>query len=103
MRDRAPSHLCPNTKAWALTPLEALAAGLPPVVADTPVSRETLGDAALLVKPGDVDATARALELALFDLPTRQRILERAPATLGKYDWGRAARDTLALLERAGA
>ena len=82
-----------------LTPLEALAAGAPPVVADTPVARETLGDAALYVPIGDVPAAARALESALFDEATRARVLAAAPRTLAQYDWPRVARDTLAVLE----
>jgi glycosyltransferase involved in cell wall biosynthesis len=84
------------------TPLEALAAGIPPVVGDTAVSRETLDEAALFVRPGDVAALTRALEQALFDEATRTRILARAPAVLAKYDWRRAGRETLAVLEEAG-
>jgi glycosyltransferase involved in cell wall biosynthesis len=84
-----------------LTPLEALAAGVPPVLADTPVARESCGDAALYVPVQDVGSTARALELALFDEPTRARLLSAAPAALARYDWPRAARDTLAVIEAA--
>ncbi len=84
-----------------MTPLEALAAGIPPVVLDTAVARETCGDAALYVPRGDIPATTRALELALFDEPTRARILAAAPAALARYDWPRAARETLAVLERS--
>jgi glycosyltransferase involved in cell wall biosynthesis len=84
-----------------MTPLEALAVGIPPVVVDTPVSRETLDSAALFVPSGDVGATSRALELATFDEPTRRRILDAAPAALGRYDWKRSAKETLTLLERA--
>ena len=82
-----------------LTPLEALAAGVPPVLLDTPVARESCGDAALYVPVRDIRATARALERALFDQAARARILAAAPAVLAKYDWPRAARETLAVLE----
>jgi glycosyltransferase involved in cell wall biosynthesis len=83
------------------TPLEALSAGIPPVVLDTPVARESLEDAAVYVPiNGDVPAIALALETALFDEPARARVLNAAPAALAKYDWARAARDTLSLLER---
>jgi glycosyltransferase involved in cell wall biosynthesis len=85
------------------TPLEALAAGIPPVVTSTPVAHESLGAAALFVPNGDIAAIARALELALFDEPTRARILAAAPAVLARYDWARAAQDTLAVIENAGA
>lgn len=85
-----------------LTPLEALAAGVPAVLLDTPVARESCGDAALYVPVNDLAATVHALELALFDEDTRARVLAAAPAALAKYSWPRAARDTLAVLEAAG-
>jgi glycosyltransferase involved in cell wall biosynthesis len=85
-----------------LTPLEALVAGVPPLLLDTAVARESCGDAAIYVPMGDIPATTRALESLIFDEPTRQRILAAAPAELAKYNWPRAARETLAVLERAG-
>ena len=86
-----------------MTPLEALAVGIPPVVADTPVARETCGDAALFVGSGDVPATTHALEAALFDAPVRARILAAAPAVLAKFNWPRAARETMDVLEKAAS
>jgi glycosyltransferase involved in cell wall biosynthesis len=83
-----------------LTPLEALAAGLPPVLLDTAVARESCGDAALYVEAGDLKATTAALNVALFDEAARARILAAAPRELAKYSWSAAARDTLSLLER---
>jgi hypothetical protein len=35
----------------------------------------------------------------LFDDQTRAALLAAAPATLAKYDWPRAARETLAVIE----
>jgi len=83
-----------------LTPLEALAAGVPPVLLDTAVARESCGAAAIYVPVGDLPATTRALESLLFDEPARHRILAAAPAELARYDWRLAARETLAVLER---
>jgi hypothetical protein len=54
------------------------------------------------VPGGDVPAVTRALEQLLFDEATRGRLLAAAPAVLARYDWGRAARETLAEIERAG-
>jgi glycosyltransferase involved in cell wall biosynthesis len=86
------------------TPLEALAYGVPPVVLDTAVARESLGDAAVYVPfNSDVPAIARALETALFDAEVRARVLAAAPAALAKYQWPRAAAETLALLEAMGS
>lgn len=85
-----------------MTPLEALAVGIPPVVLDTPAARESLEHAAMYVPiNGDVPAVALALETALFDERARARVLGAAPAALAKYEWPHAARETLAVLERA--
>jgi glycosyltransferase involved in cell wall biosynthesis len=85
-----------------MTPLEALAAGVPPVVLDTETAHESLEEAALYVPSNaDVPAIALALETALFDERARARVLEAAPAALAKYEWPRAARETLAVLERS--
>lgn len=86
-----------------LTPLEALAAGVPPVLLDTPVARESCGKAALYVGSGDLAGTTRALEMLLFDEAGRKGLLAEAPATLGRYSWARAAHDTLSLLERCAS
>jgi glycosyltransferase involved in cell wall biosynthesis len=86
-----------------LTPLEALASGIPVVVLDTRVARESCGEAALYVPPGDVAAVTDALRMALFDEHTRQRLLAHAPRVLARFDWPRAARDTLSRLLVAAA
>jgi glycosyltransferase involved in cell wall biosynthesis len=86
-----------------MTPLEALAAGVPPVLLDTPVARESCREAAVFVPPNDLRAVTRGLESLLFDEAVRARVLAAAPAALANYSWPRAARDTLTVLERAGS
>jgi alpha-1,3-rhamnosyl/mannosyltransferase len=83
-----------------LTPLEALAAGVPPVLLDTLVARESCGDAAVYVRLQE-DEIAAALERVLYDSTVRQRLLAAAPAVLARYSWKTAAVDTLAVLEDA--
>jgi glycosyltransferase involved in cell wall biosynthesis len=79
-------------------PLEALAARVPPLLLDTPVARESCGDAALYVSLDDVAGTTLALERLLFDEAVRERILTAAPRVLARYSWPRAARETLDVL-----
>jgi len=86
-----------------MTPLEALAAGVPPVLLDTAVARESCREAAVFVPPNDLRAVTRGLESLLFDDAVRSRVLDAAPAALANYSWPRAARETLAVLERAGS
>ena len=84
-----------------LTPLEALAAGVPPVLFDTPVAHESCGAAALYVERGRSKPIVRALEQLLFDEPTRARLLSAAPDALARYSWPVAGRETLAAIEQS--
>ena len=84
-----------------LTPLEALTAGAPSVLLDTPIARESCGAAALYVDLGSLRAIARAIEQILFDEPTRARLLAAAPEVLARYSWSRAGRDTLTIIEQS--
>jgi glycosyltransferase involved in cell wall biosynthesis len=84
-----------------LTPLEALATGVPPVLYDTPIARESCRDAALYVPVGAIDAVSSALERILYDAATRATILGSARDTLAHYDWRRAAHDTLEVVASA--
>jgi glycosyltransferase involved in cell wall biosynthesis len=84
-----------------LTPLEALVAGAPSVLLDTPVARESCGAAALYVSLGSLRTITNALEQILFDEQTRERLLAAAPAVLARYSWPRAARETLTAIEQS--
>jgi glycosyltransferase involved in cell wall biosynthesis len=86
-------------EGFGMTPLEALAVGVPPIVLDTPIARESCGAAAIFVPRDDPAAVTPALETALFDEPARARILAAAPAVLARYSWPRAARETIDVLE----
>ena len=91
-------------EGFGLTPLEALAAGVPILVGDTRVAREVYGDAAAFVSTSDVGAIARQIDRLLHDAAARSTLLDRAPAVLARYSWELAGRATLhALLEAARA
>jgi glycosyltransferase involved in cell wall biosynthesis len=87
-------------EGFGLTPLEALAAGIPPVLLDTPVARETCGPAACYVPAAN---TCEPLVDALCDLlknnAARAAVLHHAPAVLARYQWPAAAAATLHAIE----
>ena len=87
-------------EGFGLTPLEALSAGVPVVVLDTPVAREVYGDAALFVARGDVPGTAEALRRLLTSPEAATALLARAPGVLARYSWDDTAARTLAAIER---
>src|SRR5690606_36044336 len=82
-------------EGFGLTPLEALAAGIPPVVPDTPVAREVYGPAACYVSRAEPDAIADALTRALGPGPERDQVLAAGPGVLARYRWQDAAAATL--------
>jgi glycosyltransferase involved in cell wall biosynthesis len=86
-------------EGFGLTPLEALAAGVPVLVLDTPVAREVYGPAATYVPPGDLPATTAALERLLNDPDAAHASLREAGSVLARYSWDRAANDTLEYIE----
>lgn len=91
-------------EGFGLTPLEALSAGVPPIVLDTAISREVYGSAARFVDPDPSDR--RHLGDAVAELLTqseaRSRVLAHADAVLARYDWARTAVQTLRAIEEAG-
>jgi glycosyltransferase involved in cell wall biosynthesis len=88
-------------EGFGLTPLEALTAGVPIVVLDTPAAREVYGDAAAFVEPGDIRGTADALTRLLASPQERAALLARAPDVLSRYSWDSAAAETLSIVENA--
>ena len=88
-------------EGFGLTPLEALSAGVPIVVLDTPVAREIYGDAAVYAAAGDIHGIADALTRLLVSPAERAAQLAKAPAVLSRYSWDAAAERTLAVLDGA--
>ena len=85
-------------EGFGLTPLDALAAGVPIVVLDTEVAREIYGPAAVYVTKPEPALVEAALDVALFDPATRRRVLEAAPQVLERYSWRESAQRTLQIL-----
>lgn len=87
-------------EGFGMTPLEAIAHGVPPILLDTPVAREVYGDAALYV-PADPGAIAAALTTLLTDEAAHARLAAAGRARLAHYSWPRTAGVILDALEAA--
>lgn len=89
-------------EGFGLPMLEALARGVPVIVADTPVSHEVCGAAASFVRPGDPTALAQALTAILEDRPRVAAQLRESAVVLDRYRWNATAATTLQHVLAAG-
>ena len=94
---------CPRWRRATGPPLEAAACGTPSIVSDLPAFRETLGDAALRVPPGDEAALAEALVRMAGDDALRERLAGAAAGAIEGRTWEAAARAAHAVLAEAAA
>jgi glycosyltransferase involved in cell wall biosynthesis len=82
-------------EGFGLPPLEAMSAGVAVVAARAGGVTEAVGDAAVLVEPGDADALAQALALVLTDDRLRADLVERGRKRAAELRW----EDTAAAME----
>jgi glycosyltransferase involved in cell wall biosynthesis len=85
-------------EGFGMTPLEAMAAGIPVAVLDTEVGREIYGPAAAYVERPDPALIADALERLLFDDTERTKLIDAGTARVARYSWDECARRTLQVL-----
>lgn len=85
-------------EGFGLTPLEAMAGGIPVVVLDTEIAREIYGPAAVYVAEPEPSMIAAALARVLDDPTERHRLLEAGKAQIERYSWDECARRTLQVL-----
>lgn len=90
-------------EGFGFPPQEAALRGTPAVVSDLPALRETLGDGALFIPPGDEDALAVALAELGDDDALRRRLAARAAALVAPRTHANAAAGVAASLRRAHA
>jgi glycosyltransferase involved in cell wall biosynthesis len=90
-------------EGFGLTPLEAMAAGVPVVVLDTEIAREVYGAAALYLPQPEPELLAHALELLLVGGVERDRLIEAGTAQIERYSWHECAHRTLQVLLACGS
>lgn len=87
-------------EGFGLTPLEALGAGIPVLVLDTPIAREIYGEAAVYAASPAPDVVARGLE-ELLDGKRREALLRAASRVVARYRWDTCAAGVLEVLTGA--
>jgi len=90
-------------EGFGMTPFEAMAHGVPPVLLDTPVGREVYGDSARFVRPGPdgIAEIADALTTLLTDETAHAALVAAGRRRLARGSWRDTAATVLAALEQA--
>ena len=82
-------------EGFGLTPLEAMASGVPVICSHASSLPEVVGDAALLVNPRNVAEIAQAIACVLDDAALRDDLRAKSRARAAQFSWARTARETL--------
>lgn len=88
-------------EGFGLPPLEAMACGTPVVTSSASALPEVVGQAGLMVDPGDPDALTAAMERALTDLDLREQMQSAGIAQAAGFSWRKTALHTAACYWRA--
>lgn len=86
-------------EGFGLPPLEAMAMGVPVVVADIPVMREVVGNAALRLPATSKRAWAETLRKLSSERALAQRLSVRGRERAAEFTWEASARSVLTTLE----
>jgi glycosyltransferase involved in cell wall biosynthesis len=87
-------------EGFAMTPMEAIARGVPVVLRDSPIAREVYGDGAAMVGQ-DRHEIATAITRLLTDDSAHAALLTRGRNRLAAFSWAASAATVRAALERA--
>jgi alpha-1,3-rhamnosyl/mannosyltransferase len=85
-------------EGFGLPPLEAMALGVPVLVARAASLPEVCGDAALYCDPHSIDEIAKGLETLLCDEAERSRLAREGPLNARRWDWDAAAARTSSVI-----
>ncbi len=88
-------------EGFGLPPLEAMACGAPVITSRIPSLVETVGSAALLVSPTDVQDMSRTIIGLLKDDNEREKLSAAGQKRAAEFSWDRTARLTRDVYDRA--
>lgn len=87
-------------EGFGLPVLEAMACGCPVVTSNCTSIPEVVGDAAIMVTPGDVDELAHAIERVLFDDGLREEMTQKGIRQSMRFTWDKAAEKMVEMYKR---
>jgi glycosyltransferase involved in cell wall biosynthesis len=92
---------CPSLfEGFGLPALEAMACGTPVLTSNTTSLPEAVGDAAVLVDPGDVAQIRDGLEKILTDARVRAELIASGAENVARFSWRQNAEVLLSIFNR---
>ena len=90
-------------EGFGLPVLEAQACGCPVITSATSSLPEVVGDAALLVDPGDTAAITARLRRIATDPALRESLIKRGFANVRRFSWAACAQSVMSVIEQCMA
>lgn len=87
-------------EGFGLPPIEAMASGVPVIVADRSCLPEVCGDAARYVNPDDREAFASTIEDSLLDSTWRAEAIDRGIERARQFTWDRCVDRTIGVYRK---
>ncbi len=82
-------------EGFGLPPLEAMASGVPTLIAGNTCLTEVAGEAALVIDPEDAEAFSAAIARALEDTAWREQAIDAGIQQAAQYSWAKCATRTV--------
>ncbi len=90
-------------EGFGLPPLEAMSCGVPVIASDSSSITEVVGDAGIMVRPGDAEGFADSIINTLGDKDLLNRLSERSLLRAKSFSWQKTAEKTLAAYRKAAS
>ena len=88
-------------EGFGFPPLEAMSCGIPVICSDSSSIGEVVGDAGILVEPGDIGGFADIIIKTVNDDSLRKKLSNNSLKRAGKFSWEQTARQTLEAYKKA--
>ena len=88
-------------EGFGLPPLEAMACGIPVITSNTSSLPEVIGDAGIMVDPGDVNSLCEAMYNVLTDKELRCQMSKKGLKRAKLFSWEKAANEILEIYDDA--
>lgn len=86
-------------EGFGLPPLEAMASGVPVITSNSSSLPEVVGDAGIMVDPGNISDLCEAILAVLANPDTRNTMIKKGLEQASKFSWITTAQETLRVLE----